>query len=202
MKASLGVVVAVLLWVVPPASAHRLDEFLQATTIAVEKTRVTVQLRLTPGVAVARTVLADLDADGNGIVSDAEQRAYVERVLRDLSLAIDGSRLRLRLASASFPPIEEIKAGLGDILLTFRADVPRGGLNRRLIFKNQYQSGMAAYLVNCLFPDDPEICVSAQDRNYEQSFYQVDYTQAGNADPIPAPSTSKPTIGRTGGQSN
>ena len=119
-------VLAVLLWLVPPpASAHRLDEFLQATTIAVEKIRVTLQLRLTPGVAVVRTVLTDLDTDGNGIISDAEQRAYVERVLRDLSLAIDGSRLRLRPASASFPPIGEMRAGPGDILLTFRADVPR-----------------------------------------------------------------------------
>ena len=97
MKVRLGAVVAVLLWVASPASAHRLDEFLQATTIAVEKTQVTVQIRLTPGVAVVRTVLADLDTDGNGIVSDAEQRAYEERVLRYLSLTIDGSRLPLRL---------------------------------------------------------------------------------------------------------
>ena len=37
-----------------PASAHRLDEYLQATTIALEKNRVHAELRLTPGVAVFR----------------------------------------------------------------------------------------------------------------------------------------------------
>ena len=51
--------------------------------------------------------------------------------------------------------------------------------------------------MNCLFPDDPDIRVSAQSRNYEQSFYQVDYTQAGGAYPTQAPSASEPTTGRT-----
>ena len=52
MKTRLAAAGAILLLAGTPASAHRLDEYLQATTISVEKDRVQAQIRLTPGVAV------------------------------------------------------------------------------------------------------------------------------------------------------
>ena len=55
-------------------------------------------------------------------ISETEQSAYAERVLRDLSLTIDGRRLRLRLLSMQFPNIEEMKEGLGEIQIEFGAD--------------------------------------------------------------------------------
>ena len=58
-------------------------EYLQATTISAEKDRVQAQIRLTPGVAVFPVVLARIDADAGGVISEAEQRAYSERVLDD-----------------------------------------------------------------------------------------------------------------------
>ena len=51
--------------------------------------------------------------------------------------------------------------------------------NRRLIFENHHQSRIAAYLVNCLVPHDRDIRFVAQNRNQQQSFYQLDYVQAG-----------------------
>ena len=98
-----------------PAFAHRLDEYLQATMISLEKDRVAAQIRLTPGVAVFPIVIATIDTDHDGVISKAEQRAYAERVLADLSLSIDGDRLRLQLISAVFPKVEEMREGLGDI---------------------------------------------------------------------------------------
>jgi hypothetical protein len=169
---------AILLLIGTSASAHRLDEYLQATTISVEKESVWAEIRLAPGVAVCASVLATIDTDGDEVISAAEQRSYAERVLGDVSLTIDGERLQLRLASLKFPPIEEMKEGRGEIQLAFEAEVTGGGPNRRLIFENQHQSRIAAYLVNCLVPCDPDIRVTAQDRNYEQSFYQLDYVQA------------------------
>jgi MYXO-CTERM domain-containing protein len=177
MKTRLTAAGAILLLVGTPASAHRLDEYLQATTISVEKDRVQAQIRLTPGVAVFPIVLENIDTDADGVISEAEQRAYAERVLGDLSLTIDGDRLRLRLVSLKFAKIEEMKEGLGEIQLEFDADVPSGGPNRRLIFENQHQSRIAAYLVNCLVPRDPGIRITAQNRNYQQSFYRLDYMQ-------------------------
>lgn len=169
---------AILLLAGTTASAHRLDEYLQATTISVERDRVQAQVRLTPGVAVFPMVLADIDTNADGVISEAEQRAYAERVLGDLSLTIDGDRLQLRLVSLKFAKIEEMKEGGGEIQLEFDADVSSGGPNRRLIFENRHQSRIAAYLVNCLVPRDPDIRITAQNRNYQQSFYQLDYIQA------------------------
>ena len=186
MKTRLAVAMVALLWCIGPASAHRLDEFLQATTIAVEKNQITVQVRLTPGIAVVPAVLADIDADRNGIISDAERRSYAERVLRDLSLTLDGGGLPLRLVATVAADVAEIEQGLGAILLTFRADVPQGARFHRLSFENHYKRAVAAYLVNCLLPNDPDIRITAQDRKDDQSFYQVDYTQAVNVQPNPA----------------
>lgn len=178
MKLRLAAAGAILLLAGTPASAHRLDEYLQATTISVEKDRVQAQIRLTSGVAVFPTVLESIDTDADGVISEAEQRAYAQRVLGDLSLTIDGDRLQLRLVSMKFATIEEMKEGSGEIQLEFDAEVSSIGLNRRLIFENQHQSGIAAYLVNCLVPRDPDIRITAQNRNYEQSFYQLDYVEA------------------------
>src|SRR4029077_4413194 len=112
---------------------------------------------------------------------------YAERVRRDLLLTIDNHHLQLRLVSSRFPKLEEMKEGLGDILLKFESDVPHGGPNRRLIFENYHQSAISVYLANCLVPRDPNIHVTAQDRNYDQSFYRLDYPQAGVPPPCRPP---------------
>lgn len=178
MNTRLAAVGAILLLAGTTASAHRLDEYLQATTISVESDRVQAQVRLTPGVAVFPMVLANIDTNADGIISEAEQRAYAERVLGDMSITIDGDQLQLRLVSLKFAKIEEMKEGGGEIQLEFDADVSSGAPNRSLIFENHHQSRIAAYLVNCLVPRDPDIRITAQKRNYQQSFYQLHYTQA------------------------
>jgi hypothetical protein len=172
---------AILLLTTTPALAHRLDEYLEATLVSVEKTRVQAQITLTPGVAVYPIVLADIDTNADGVISETEQRAYALRVLRDLSLTIDVRPLTLQLLSTKFPTIEEMKDGLGQIRIEFSADLPLGGANRRFIFENHHQSRIAAYQVNCLVPRDPDIRIVAQNRNYSQSFYQLEYVQAGAA---------------------
>jgi hypothetical protein len=161
--------------------AHRLDEYLQATLLSVEKDRIHAQIRLTPGVAVFPIVFAGIDTDANQVISEAEQRAYAERVLRDLSLALDGDPLRLRLVSVKFAQIEEMTEGRGEISIDFDADLPLSGRNRRLTFENHHQRRMGVYLVNCLVSHDPDIRLGAQHRNDSQSFYQLDYVQAGVA---------------------
>jgi len=179
MRASLAAASLVLLSFGVPASAHRLDEYLQATTISLQKNRIEAQIRLTPGVAVFPFVMSTIDTDRDGVVSTREQRAYAERVLGDLSLAVDGDRLRLHLISTNFPTTDEMKEGRGEIQIDFAADVLRDSSDRKLVFENHHQRPIAAYLVNCLVPRDPDIRVAAQSRNYEQSLYQLNYVQGG-----------------------
>lgn len=177
MKAkSIGAIVLCLL-VGAPVSAHRLDEYLQATILSVEKDKVQASMRLIPGVAVSSTVIASIDTDGDGVISEAEKWAYAERVLGDLALSVDGIRLRPKLISVDSPQVQQMKDGLGEIRVEFTADLPRGGTKRTLIFENHHESRSAAYLMNCLVPRDRDIRIVAQHRNEQQSFYQVDYVQ-------------------------
>ncbi len=175
MRRLLALCAVMLLSAATQTFAHRLDEYLQATTFIVDGDHVEAQMRLTPGVQVSDRVLAAIDANGDGVISEAEQQAYAKHVSRDLSLEIDGYPLQVRLVSSMFPKLEEMKEGIGDILLNFEADLPQGGLNRRLTFENHHLSAISVYLVNCLVPSDPSIHVAAQGRNYDQSFYQLDY---------------------------
>jgi HupE / UreJ protein len=178
-----------------PAFAHQVDEYLQATTIVVEKGRLVLQLRLTPGVEVARKALAKIDADRDGTISDGEQWAYVEQVGRDLSVAIDGRSLPLRLVSSSFPDVEGLTKGLSSILLEFEADAPRDGLVHRVTLENHHQGEIASYLVNGLRPRGPDVRILAQHRNYIQSSYRLDYAM-GDAAPAEKGTPSAPWQGQ------
>lgn len=177
MKTRRTVGAALFLLLIAPAFAHRLDEYLQATMISLERERVQVLMRLVPGVAVSGRVLAMIDTDGDGAISKAEQHAYAALVLHDVSLAIDGKNLAPRLVAASFPETSLIKEGLGEIRLTFEAKLPDGG-HRRLTFENHHQSSVASYMANCLVPGDRSIQVIAQARNERQSLYQLEYVQS------------------------
>ena len=58
---------ATLLALATPSLAHRLNEYLQATTIGLERQRLTVSFRFTPGVDIVRNVVAAIDRDGDGV---------------------------------------------------------------------------------------------------------------------------------------
>lgn len=175
MKVTLGA--AILALTVTSAFAHRLDEYLQGTIVSVGKTRLQAQMMLTPGVAVFPAVMAAIDTDRSGAISEAERHVYAEKVLRDLSLTVDGHRLTPQLISIEFPAVGEMKEGRGEIELDFSADLPPGGRRRKLTIENHHESGISVYQVNCLVPSDPNIRIAAQKRNYTQSLYQLDYEQ-------------------------
>ena len=169
----------ILLLLGNPAFAHRLDEYLQATTISIEKDRVAGQLRLTPGVAVFPLVIAAIDTDHDGSISNAEQKAYAGRVLADLSLLVDGERLKLQLISTAFPKLAEMKEGLGEMQVDFAASAPVYGSRHKLVFDNHHLSPMSAYLVNCLASGNQDFQVISQSRNYVQSHYELEYSPNG-----------------------
>jgi len=159
--------------------AHRLDEYLQGTILSIEESRVSAQMTLTPGIAVYRFLFSSIDADGDGVISQAEQHAYGMRMLSDLSLSIDDQRLMPQLLAVRFPAMEEMKEGRGEIQIEFDAKLPSGGRSRKLKLENHHQSRISAYLVNCLVSKDRAIRITGQQRNYEQSQYELDFVQTG-----------------------
>ena len=69
MRAAFAAAAAILV-AGPPVFAHRLDEYLEASMFSVEKDRVQVQIRLTAGVAVFPIVLANIDTNADGVISE------------------------------------------------------------------------------------------------------------------------------------
>jgi hypothetical protein len=160
---------AILLLAPILAPAHRLDEYLQATIFSIDKDQLHAEMTLTPGVTVFPKLASGF----------ADQRAYAERVLGDLTLAIDGHPLTPQLLSIKFPSMEEMKEGLGRIRIEFKADLLSGGGNHKLVFENHHESAIGAYMVNSLVPRDPDLHITGQRRNESQSHYELDYTQKG-----------------------
>ncbi|RZK91294.1 MAG: hypothetical protein EOO66_12340, partial [Methylobacterium sp.] len=130
-----------------PASAHRLDEYLQATTIAIGFGEVRLRIGLTPGVSIAPAVLSRIDADGDGAISPAERRRYAKRAKNDLRLTIDGVSTRLGLRSWAFPTAAGLRGGVGDIIIVLTAPIGPGTAHR-IVLDHPHPDDQAVYLVN------------------------------------------------------
>ncbi|HEX4134581.1 MAG TPA: hypothetical protein VHY84_08235 [Bryobacteraceae bacterium] len=171
----------------PLASAHRLDEYLQATRISLETDRVGLEIDLTPGIAMASQVIGWIDTNRDGTVSSAEGDAYAREVLRSVLLKADGKPLHVDLVSASFPEFGAMKQGVGIIRLRATAKIPRAGLfsgragSHQISYINMYRSQRSVYLVNALVPRNPHIEIADQQRDRAQHAITLQYSVA--ADP-------------------
>jgi hypothetical protein len=148
--ALIACVAAGLAWPAP-AAAHRLDEYLQATRLALAPDGVGVEIDLTPGAGVAAHVLPLIDSNGDGALSAAERRSYAELVVHHAQLTVDGVPARLVLVASEYPPLADMHAGVGTIHLNARATlaaVSRGP--HVLTYVNVHEPQMSAYLVNAL----------------------------------------------------
>lgn len=160
-----------------PLEAHRLDEYLQATRLSIERDRVGLEIDLTAGVDVAQRVLAGIDADHDGQISHAERDAYAQRVLDAIELFGDGRFLRVTLIDHDFPDTHEIDLGTGVIrlrasaTLTARASVGR----HQIYYRNMHETEVGAYLVNTLVPTDQRIEIARQRRDYAQHELTIEY---------------------------
>src|SRR5580698_1946858 len=146
-------------------SAHRIDEYLQATILSLEGNRVQASMRLIPGILVSSSVIASIDRNGDGVFSESEERAYAQRVLNDLTITIDGKSVQPKLISWSFPQPAQMRDGLGEIHVEYTTDLPSGGGNRRLMVANHHLNRTSVYLVNVLVPQDHDVRILAQKRN-------------------------------------
>jgi hypothetical protein len=164
-------------------SAHRRDEYLQAARVDIQPARVEIELDMTPGIALADAILADIDRDHDGSLSVNEQRAYGDVVLGALELDVDGTRLKLEPPITTFPQLDELKRGEGTIRLRSAATLPRlttGG--HHVSFRNTHQRSRSVYLANALAPRSYQVTVTGQRRDADQTELTIDYVlQAGPA---------------------
>ena len=163
------------------ADAHRLDEYLQAARISVGVARVDLELDLSPGVTVADAVIHDIDTNRDGRITDDEGRAYADRVLRALTLSVDGRPATLRLEHVSVATPGDMREGTGTIRLAASAAIAAARGRRHLSFANAYRPDIGAYLVNALVPSDHRIALRQQQRDPLQRTYALDYDVAGGS---------------------
>jgi len=159
------------------ASAHRIDEYLQATLLSVESERVQASMRLVPGEALAPSVIAGIDSDGDGVFSEAEQHAYAQRVLNDLSINVDAVATPPTLVSWHFPAPAQMREGLGEVLIDYMVTLPKHAGDRTFVLVNRHRSDQSVNLVNVLAPGDATIRILDQKRNPNQSRYELDFRQ-------------------------
>jgi hypothetical protein len=174
---ALAIVGAIVLASGTGVSAHRLDEFLQAARIAIEPNRVSLELSLTPGIAVAERVVRDIDVNGDGTLSSTEQLEYAAHVLSGVTLRIDSSLpFRLKPGRSSFPDIDALRSGDGVIQIESEAEVPAlaPGVHH-LVFRNDNSSKESVYLANALQPGKG-IAVTQQARDVDQRELRVEFT--------------------------
>jgi HupE / UreJ protein len=183
MKPKPGACTAVFLLLCSiPAWAHRIDEYLQATIFSLKLNQAHASMRLIPGVMVAPSVIAMIDANHDGVFSENEKRAYADRVLGDLSLSVDGQAVKPQLDSWNIPDAAQLRDGLGEIHLEYHVDLPpSAAVNRALVLANRHLNESSVYLVNVEVPQDRTLRVVDQKRNPRQSVYELDYQETDMA---------------------
>jgi hypothetical protein len=172
---------AFVLFVPATATAHRLDEYLQATRISVELNRVIAEINLTPGAAVADNVFTTIDRDGDRDISPAEGAAYAEVVVKSVSLEIDGQPHSLTLVSYTIPSLSEMRRGEGILRLRATAGIAELSAGRhQLRFRNTHRSDIGVYLINALIPADSRIHITGQSRDVFQRQFEMQYAIAAS----------------------
>jgi len=170
-----AVVVAVLAG--SSMSAHRRDEYLQAARLTIDPDRVAIALDLTPGIAVADVVRAEIDRDGDGAVSRQERNEYVRRIVTGIALDVDGRPLTLGVVDDAFPDLDAMRQGEGTIRINATAALPQLGEGvHHLRYRNSHRPEIGAYLANALVPGSDRVSIAAQRRDVDQRELTIEYT--------------------------
>jgi hypothetical protein len=172
-----GRVFTLIVLLIPmPAGAHRLDEYLQATRVAIERDRIVVDVDLTPGVSIARQVAGWIDVNGDGEISSTESLDYGREVLGSLALSVDGAAMPLSVLETQAPTIADMTNGLGTLRVHASAAMASRGTGRHeLIIVNTHHFESSVYLANALVPSDKGIEIVGQRRSQDQHSLTIEY---------------------------
>lgn len=172
---ALSITVAWMLTASAAVDAHRLDEYLQATRVDIGRDRVTVEIDLTPGVALASGVFDTIDTDGDGEITPSEARAYAEAIIAGLAFDVDDRRTAPTLSEVRFPTLEQMANGVGTIRLTATAPLRATWGRHTLRVRNDHRADIGVYLVNTLVPADRDVEIVSQARDTKQHELRLEY---------------------------
>ena len=156
-------------------SAHRYDEYLHASRIALAPGSVRIEMSLTPGMAVADAVIGEIDTNRDAVLSVAERQAYAQRVLGGLSLRLDDAVVPLTLMESIVPAAGALRGGDRAITVVVGARLPSAAGSHRLSFRNANVAHGAVYLANALVPEDERVSITGMTHAVDQSGLTVVY---------------------------
>ena len=155
-----------------PASAHRLDEYLQAMRVDVRTGGIVVELDLTPGASIAPAILAVLDpVPEDELISNAGSADLI----RNFHVTLDARPLALRGWSRVFPSPAELQDGNGVVRLVLEAEFEQSRGSHQVVIDNGYRRDVGVYLANVLRPESGAITITAQRRDPRQQTLVIDY---------------------------
>jgi hypothetical protein len=143
---------------------------------------VDLEIDLTPGVALASKVLAWIDTNRDGEISNAEGEAYAREMLRSVALKVDGWPVPITLVATSFPQFRDMSLGVGTIRFRATARIPATAAGRHEIsFLNMHRPESSVYLVNALVPANSRLQFGDQRRDTAQHGLTLEYTVLADA---------------------
>jgi hypothetical protein len=164
------------------ADAHVLDEYLQATLVAIEPGGIRLHINLTPGVEIADKVIVLIDRDRNGEISTEEAAAYGETLKRDLAARLDGRESELKLVTSNVPAPAQLRTGMGIIKMEFSLMLSalKPGAHK-LAIDNRHLPAMGVYLFNAAKPRSGAVQITSQQRNNNQSMGTIEFSYSSHA---------------------
>jgi hypothetical protein len=172
----LGFLVAGLAALPAPASAHRLDEYLQATRLNIDADRIGVEIALTPGTNIALQIVEQIDTDRDGRFSGDERRRYAQSVIASMTLMLDGHVTPVALAAEDFPTVNAMAAGTGTIRLRATARAAAASGRHQLQYRAAPLTASSVYLVNALMPTNARVQLGAPQRDAMQEALTLDFS--------------------------
>jgi hypothetical protein len=144
--------------------------------VSIEPAAVHLELDLTPGIALADRIIADIDRNRDGSLSQDEQQAYAALVVSAVTLTADGAPVGAQLASSRFPDVDAMRRGEGSIRLQMTGTLPRlSAGSHQLLFRNRHHPDRSVYLANALVPQSHQVSITGQRRDEVQSEITIDY---------------------------
>ena len=180
MMRTAGAIAIVLLSAASPARAHGLDEFAQALRVGVAPDHITLDFGLTPGVAVAASLIANIDADGDGTISPSEAEHYGRSVVADLDATVDEVALGFRLVRVDLPPAGDMRDGLGTIRIEAIGPASLRAGSHVVVVRNTHRPEASSYLSNALLPKNDSTRIVRQERDATQQTLTISVEIAGD----------------------
>ncbi len=111
----------------------------QLNSITIYRNGVDLDWYMMPGTALAADAFDRIDANRDGVISEAEGKEYARRAFRDITLTVDGKPQTLLVRHVSISTRKEMLTGVGSIDYLVYVVLPERFGRHTLVFENRHR---------------------------------------------------------------